>query len=1052
MKQLKLLFILLSFSMILWGQNKTLTGVVKDEIGDPIPGVTIKEVGVNNGTITDMEGYYSISVAGDESELEFSFIGFETARVKASGKTEINLTLKDATSDLDELVVIGYGEVRKSDLTGSIGTVDVQEDVARQYQSVDQMLQGRSAGVQVTGNSGSPGSAVSVRIRGSNSLRGNNEPLYVVDGVIITTAGEDVMDPSTDANEIQSPQNGLTGLNPQDIENIEILKDASATAIYGSRGANGVVLITTKSGSDNKGDKATISVYGSTEYNVISKKLDVLDAPTYAEYQNEANALLGRAQRYEVDGNDIYTLNENGDRVGDPLEQVDWQDRIYQASLSYNAGLSISGRSDKSNFYFSSSFADQTGIVETSNIKRGDVRFNYSRDLNDKLKFDSRTSMMLQNGSFAQGGSKSGGNRSFSKQILTYKPLIEDSDGEDADLEQSNPDSWLTDYDDMTEEVRVNTSASLSYTIIKGLKYKMSLGMDYRNKSRSKFYDTGLFVGQKENGLANYSDQVRYAYTFDNIVNYSKQINKKHRITATAGMTYDAIAGKNSAYEVANFPMKNLGSDFPQGGQTVYLPYSQFHDESEIFSLLARANYTFKDKYILTASIRGDQSSKFYDENKWGYFPSAAFAWRAMEEKFIKQLDVFHNLKLRAGWGATGNQAIRSYQTLPLYDTKYYVSPVYTSLVAHALMHIPNPDLKWETTTQMNVGIDMAFFDGKLSTTFDYYRKHTKDLLQETSIGPSNGFSKMFINRGEIKNSGYELSINGVAYEDDNWSVALGVNGAININEVTKLGLAPTTVWENGVSREEVFYYGNGVSTGTYFKQPANVFMEGQAMGVFWGHKTDGIYKTDAEAAAGPKFNGTDAKAGDVRYVDQNNDGDITSVDNVIIGDPNPALVYGFNFDVAYKDFYLTALFEGVTGNDIINGNMMQIGYAEGQTTNILTDTYVNAWRVDQPNNPNPGINNAMIYNRELSDRIVEDGSYLRMSNITLGYNIPTDWIKNISSARVYATGKNLFTLTDYSGYDPQVSSFMGDGTILGVDWTGSPNATSFLMGLSLTF
>ncbi len=1050
MKQLSFFIVFLTLSTMLFAQsNKTISGKITDDAGEAMPGVTIKESEASNGTISSIDGTYSIVLKNDNAALEFSFIGFETVVEETAGRAHINVQMKASASDLDELVVIGYGEVRKRDLTGAVSTVKVQDDIARQYQSVDMMLKGRSAGVQVTGNAGAPGSAVSVRIRGANSLRGNNEPLYVVDGVIITTAGEEMLDPSSDANELQAPQNGLTGLNPQDIESVEILKDASATAIYGSRGANGVVLITTKSGKNTTGDKANINVYGATEYTIISKKIDLLDGVGFAKYQNESDLLKGFDEKYHIENGQIYKRNDDGTPKDNPLDQVNWQDKIYRPSWSYNAGLSINGKSDKSNYYFSASFSDQQGIVETNNIKRGDLRFNYARDLSKKLKLDTRTSMMYQNGSFAQGGSKSGGNRSFSKQILTYRPISSEEPDDDLDLEVSNPDAWLTDFDDLSEEIRVNTSASLSYQIVKGLKYKISAGLDYRNKSRTKFYDTGVFVGQKENGLANYSYQTRYAYTFDNILNYTKQFNRRHRLTAMAGLTYDGISSKSLIYEVANFPIKNLRADAPQLGQSVYVPYTQLYDESEIFSVLGRANYTLMDKYIFTASVRGDQSSKFHGDNKWGYFPSAAFAWRAMEEDFIKNLNVFHNLKIRAGWGETGNQAIRSYQTLSTYSTLNYVSPENTSVVGNALAHIPNPDLKWETARQFNAGVDMAFWSGRLSATFDFYKKNTKDLLQEISLGPSNGFTKMYINRGEIENMGYELALDAVLLEKNDWSVSLGANASINHNEVKSLGLRPSTIWQNGTQSEEVFYLGNGVSTG-FFKQAANIFMEGQPMAMFWGYQTAGIYQNDAEAAAGPKFNGNDNQAGDVIFVDQNEDGNINSDDNTFIGNPNPKLIYGFNLNVSYKDFYLSALFEGIYGADIINSNMMELAYSTGKSKNVIPEAYYNAWREGAESNLYPRV--GYDRNEYLSDRVVEDGSYLRISNITLGYNIPTKRIKAISNARLYATGRNLFTITKYKGYDPQVSSFLYDGTIVGVDWTGSPNVKTFLLGFNLTF
>ncbi len=1058
MRQLLLFFVSLLIPAFSFAQQ-SVSGVVKSKSGELLPGVNIVIAGTTNGTVSDANGEFSLVVPDlSKDQLTFSFIGFETQTIDVNGQTRLNVTMVESFQDLDEVVVIGYGEVAKRDLTGSVAKVSESENIARQYNTVDAMLQGRAAGVQVTSNAGSPNGAVSVRIRGTNSLRGNNEPLYVIDGVIINSAGEDVMDASTDANELQTDQNGLTGLNPRDIESIEILKDASATAIYGSRGANGVVLITTKKGASSAG-KAKINVYATTDFSQILKRIDVMDAITYANYQNENDLLEGSNPGYLVEGGQIYPMTYTSDGQGGtvgtpgttPLQQVDWQDEVYQMAVSHSEGLTISGNNDKTNYYFSAGYHDTKGIVETTTVKSGDMRLNLTSQLTPKLTMDNRVSAMYQKGTFAQAGSKSGGNRSFTKQVLTYRPLIgEGQDLDDSDLEISNPYGFLEDFDDVTEENRINISSSLEFEILKGLKYKLRGGVDYRTKERQRWYGLQIFQGEKDNGVANYSDLRRYSYTVDNILSYNARIAKGHRINATAAATYDAVNFKNTLYEISDFPVKTLRSEAPQLGQIVAQPYAMVYADEAIFSALGRINYTALDKYIFTASFRADQSSKFSSGNKWGYFPSLAAAWRLGEEPFVKDLGVFHNLKLRAGWGQTGNQAIKPYQTLSTYSTVYYVGAAGNTIIGNVPARIANADLTWEKTEQYNAGVDISFFSGRLNGTIDAYYKTTKDLLQDISLPTSSGFSSMTINRGKIENKGIEIAVDGLIVNKKDFTFSAGGHFSINRNKVLELGLTPSTVWINGQESEEVFYLGNNVSTGTYFKAPANIFMEGQPIGMFWGYETNGIYQDPQAAADGPTYFGTPNQAGDLIFVDQNKDGNIGIEDRTFIGDPNPDFTYGFDFTFTWKNFTLKALFDGVYGNDVANGYNMELAFADGQTKNSLTAAYTDAWRSNAPTNLYPRIGFTMM-NQGFPDVIVEDGSYLRLNNVTLGYDIPFD-NSFLSNINLYVSGQNLLYFTNYSGYNPQVTSFLYDGTIMGVDWVGTPNVRTVLLGINVTF
>jgi len=1057
----KLLPFLVLFVSIIGGAKAqpVVKGTVSNDRGETLPGVNILIRNTTSGTSSDVNGSYTLSVPDlAKTELVFSFVGYQTQTVRLSGRSKLDVVLEEDLQSIEDVVVIGYGEVRKRDLTGSISRVSENENIARQYNTVDALLQGRAAGVQVSSNSGSPGGAISVRIRGTNSLRGNNEPLYVVDGVIINSAGEDVKNASTDANELQTDQNGLTGINPRDIESVEILKDASATAIYGSRGANGVVLITTKKGDSKEGNDK-INIYSTTDLSWISKRIDLLDPIGYARFQNEKDQLMGSNPGYKIEGNQVYKITYSTDPEGQvisqtgttPLPLIDWQDAIYELAISNNQGLSISGKRNKTNYYFSSGYNITNGIVASTNVKQGDLRMNISGEISPRLDFDSRISGFYQKGSFAQAGSRSGGNRSFTKQVLTYRPIVgyADETGEELDLEISNPYAWLEDYDDLTEEARLNLSTSFEYRISKDLKYKIQGGVDYRTKNRERWYGLGVFKGGLDNGIANYSDLNRKSYTVDNILTYAKRIRESD-LTAMAAFTYDGSVTKNTIYEVSDFRVKTLRSKAPQLGQIVQQPYTLLYLDESIFSGIGRITYSLLRKYILTASLRADQSSKFAKGKQNGLFPSAAFAWHLGEENFIKKLGWFHNLKYRLGFGITGNQAILPYQTLPTYSTVYYVDAGNNTLIGSVPSRIANEKLTWETTRQWNTGLDISLLKGKLNATVDLYYKTTRDLLQELQLPTSTGFGFMTVNRGEIANKGIEVSVDGMIFSKKEFSLEAGGHISINRNKVLKLGLPASEVWIDKTASQEVFYLGNEISSGNYLKAPANIFMEGKPLGMFWGYQTGGIYQDQPAADAGPKYFGNPNKAGDLIFIDQNGDGNISITDRTFIGNPNPDFTYGMNLTATYRNLTLKVLLDGVYGNQIVNGYNQEIGFAEMSSKNILADAYFNAWRADNPSNTNPRIGFSM-QNQGFCDFIIEDGSYMRLNNITLGYDVKfkKQAVKNLN---LYVSGRNLFYITRYSGYEPQVTSYLFDGSIMGVDWVGTPNVKSVLIGLNLVF
>lgn len=1041
--QLFLLFFL--FAITLNAQQITVIGIVTDQDeGLPIPGANVYIKGTSTGTITNMDGAYEVNVNGKDT-LVFSFIGYENKVVAVNQKTRINVVLVSDVQGLDEVVVVGYGTIRKSDMTGAVSSVRESEEVAAQYSGVDAMLAGRAAGVQVIQQDGNINGAVSVRIRGTNSLRSNNEPLYVIDGVIISSAAEDNASASTDANDMQMEQGGLTGLNMRDIESVEVLKDASATAIYGSRGANGVVIITTKQG---KSGKPSVNVYGTYDVAIMSNKLDMLDPIKYAEYQNEHNQLQGFNDKYIISGSDVLMTSDSS-----LTTQIDWQDEMYNAAHSKSIGFNYSGKNEGTQYYFSANFDDKAGIVENIDVKSAKLRFNFKQEINDWITIDNRISGMLENGSFAKGGSKSGGTRSFNRQVANYRPVYSPVDGDDEELEISNPYTWITDYDDLTEELRFNVSSKLEVKIIEGLKYSLQGGLDYRNKERNMWYGTETYTGSQSNGIARYSDLSRYSYTIDNLLMYNKKINKRHNINAVAGVTYDVSNSVNKIYEVSDFSLHSLRTEYPQGGELVSQPYAFLNLDEKIFSILGRVNYSYRGKYIATASVRRDESSKFTPENRSGIFPSLALAWRINKENFMGGVGFVSDLKLRAGWGQTGNSRIKPYQTIPTYSTNYYVGADGSTILGNSPDRIANSDLTWETTEQINIGIDFGLFENRVTGSIDGYSKTTNDLLQYINIPNSTGFTNMTVNRGSMQNQGIEIALNGVVFDKRDFVIRAGAVFSMNKSQILELGMPSTPIYIDGVESDEIYYLGNTISTGTYFKAPSNIFMEGQAVGMFYGYATNGIIQDSTAASTSPTVFGNVASPGDILFVDQNGDGNIDDADRTIIGDPNPDFSYGFNLDLSYKGLSLTMLFDGVYGNQIVNGFGVEMGYAEGLAKNVFTETYEEAWREDAPSNTYPRVGYRPTSGTGMFiDRQIEDGSFFRLNNVTLGYDIPKDLVPFVNNINIYASVRNAFIITKYTGYNPQITSFVWDGTIQGVDWASSPNVRTFIVGLNVNF
>ena len=1060
---MKIIFRLIILSILTplaaFAQSKIVTGTINDEMGLPLPGVVIQVKDSKNlGAITNFDGVFKISISSEAKQiLVLSYLGYLTEEVDVSENINISLNLNVDSNQLDEVVIIGYGTVLKKDITGSLSSVIVKDEVANQSTSVDQLLQGRAAGVQVIQNGGSPGSGISVKIRGTNSLRGNNEPLYVIDGVIISSAGEDVSNAGV-GNQGQETQNGLNGINPRDIESIQVLKDASATAIYGSRGANGVVLITTKKG---KKGKAKISAFLNSSVRTITKKYDVLDKFGFAKYVNEIREMNGDDPRYLVEGSSIYALT-NGVQTSDVPEFFNWQDEVYTEGYSQKFGASASGGGDNGNYYVSAGFSNQEGIVKGSSLKSSDIRINLNQKLNDNLQLKARFSGFFSTNNFVQGGDLIGNsNRSFVRQALAFRPILVPSEIVE-DVFSTNPYAWIDDFSDLSKGSRYFGSLGLTYKLpVKGLSYEAKFGGNIRSKDRRRWYGLSTFQGNDSGGSLSISTLHTKSHQFNNLLRFNRKFNRKHRINALVGVTYDVRKVERSIYAVEDFITTQFTTEQPAFGEVNRRPLTLGKSDQQIFSLLGRFNYTYNNKYTLTATMRRDGVSKFSENNKYGNFPSFALAWNAGNESFIQNLDVFESLKFRGGWGQIGNHGINPYGTL----SNYGVSSLYGNAsggtnVAIALLGLSNPDLTWETTEQLNLGLDFSTLNEVVSGTIDIYDKTTKNLLQNSNIPTSSGFSNILVNKGSISNKGVEVALNFMPISTDDMELSFGGNISFNKTQITDLNAQPLQgFYENGAVTDRRFYFGNAISRGVYFKTLANVFVEGEESSLFYGYQTDGIYQTeDTNLVAG-------AVPGDVRIVDQltedtDGDGILDSGDGVIdlkdrtfIGNPNPDFVYGFNINFKYKRFTVRALFNGVFGNDIANGNLLQLDNAEGLAfQNILPRAYNNAWRPDNQSNTHPRIGYNIINDTAITDRIIEDGSYLRLNNLTVGYDIPVKDTSLFNTMNIYIAGQNLFTWTNYIGYNPEVSTFSNSGLINGVDFNGGPNGRTILLGVNMSF
>lgn len=1052
------MMLIVLFSVTVAMAQVLVRGTVVDQTGESVIGASIQVKGTTQGTITDIDGKFSLGVPDKKSVIVVSFIGYATKELQVDTSKPMSIVLEEDTKVLDEVVVVGYQEVRKKDLTGSVAKADMNELLNTPVGSFDQTLGGRIAGVNVSSSEGTPGGTMNIVIRGNNSLTQDNSPLYVIDGFPV----EDAAIAST--------------INPSDIESLDILKDASATAIYGARGANGVVIITTKKG---KVGKAQITYDGSVTMHHVTRTIPMMDAYEFVKLQAEtypasiANSTGGYLMEYQ---GKQWTLDDYRD-----IFQYDWQDEILRTALQHNHNIRLTGGTEGVRYNASVSYYNQDGILLNSGYERFQARANtvIKRDKLD-INLTTNYSRSIQTGSTPSETSYSGMNNLF-YSVWGYRPVTYPNksmesllnDVMDEAIDSSN-DYRFNPIRSLKEEYRkyyinnLQLNGYVSYEFIKGLKLKVSGGYTYDARKNDQFNNSNTRYGgptSTDKVNAQIIRNERLTWLNENTLTYQTNIKKKHFFNSLVGITF-----QNSDYEYyslksTHIPNESLGMAGMADG--TLSSSSSLKSSWSMMSYLARLNYNYKSKYYATASFRADGSSKFSKKHRYGYFPSGSLAWNFMEEEFMDPIKkVVGAGKLRVSWGLTGNNRIGEYDyyaLLQMLKEKQgdYISNgsipsgVYPfdndmSSVGMVPVSLPNEDLKWETTEQWNVGLDLSFFNERLNFTADVYRKTTRDLLLEASLPLVSGYYSATKNIGKVRNDGLELSLSTVNVQTKDFTWTSDFNIAFNKNEVLELA-------ENQLSLTTAARFDQN-----YNSQPSYIAKVGLPMGMMYGYIYEGTYKYDDFVKSGNSYTLKDnvpyfsseanTQPGMPKYKDVNGDGIIDTNDRTIIGRGLPIHTGGFTNSFTYKGFDLSVFFQWSYGNDIMNANRLFFENAGGKKDLNQFASYANRWTPENPESDIPAATKSAS-NNVISSRIIEDGSYLRLKTVTLGYTFPKALIAKakLSNARVYVAAQNLWTWTSYSGYDPEVS-VRNSALTPGLDFSSYPRAFTLSFGVNLGF
>lgn len=1024
-------------------------GVVTDIKGLTIPGVSVAVKGTDNGTTTDLDGKYELNVP-QSGDLSFSFVGFITQTVKINGRTKINIVLSENIEDLNEVVIIGYGSQKRSDVNSSISSVKAQDIANLKQVSVDQMLQGKAAGVSVTNNSGQPGGAASIKIRGTTSINGTNEPLYIIDGVPVSgdatgratsgrpIVGGDFSATGSNGNVAVSP---LSMINPADIESIDILKDASATAIYGSRGANGVIIITTKSGKKGTGK---ITYEGSTSIQSVYKTLDVMDLRQFATHQNNLATLFGNELRPEF---------AHPELLG---KGTDWQDAVYRTAIAKNHQISFSGAKDGTNYYMSGGFLDQEGTLLGSGYKRYTMRLNIDSKVKDWLRVGATLNTGITNETVTI-------NQSFGGLIANTLLQAPDIPVRNTDGTYASPppgSNYATYFNPVAEAltkdnklVRKNFIGNVyaELNLAKGLKYRVEFGANTEFSENTEFspsYDRGT----QKNLTADLNERRQnwYSTNVKNLLTYDLGLGN-HKFTVLAGQEandshWEGITASASGFQTNDIYGLNLSDPT---SRTV----TSYKGSQSISSLFARLIYDYNDRYGFSASVRQDTSSKFdpTTDNQVGNFGSVTASWKLSNESFMEPTRKYiDNIKFRIGYGETGNQQIENNRYSAL------LAQQNSGLGAGFLpSNFPNPNLTWESLNQTNIGLDFTAFESRLSVNIDVYDKKSSGFLFQVPLplyltgggGQYGGISAPYSNLGEMQNRGFDLTLGYSTKGTGNFSW----NSSLVISQYKNKLLSI----QDGLPLLQQ------INTNGY--QPVDITntVVGKAIGLFYGYQTDGLFTNLDQLNSAPvQFGQTVGTApgqtylGDVKYKDVNGDGVVDANDRTFIGNPHPDFTFGFTNNFKYKNFDLSIFLQGSYGNDLLN-----LTGRAGTSNAILSQNQLvgaaNYWTPENTNTniPRP-INSESNTNLFISDRYVEDGSYLRIQNLTLGFSLPQDMLAKMKIARVriYGTIQNLYTFTDYSGYDPEIGSFNQSALLTGIDNGRYPSPRTYSLGVNLEF
>ncbi|WP_125910863.1 SusC/RagA family TonB-linked outer membrane protein [Bacteroides timonensis] len=997
----------------------TVAGCVKDAAGDFLIGATVQVKGVSGGTITDIDGNYILKDVPRTATLVFSYVGMQNKEVPVNGKSTINVTLLDDALQLEQVVVIGYGSVKKSDVTGSVTSVKTEALKEIPANSVEGLLQGRAAGLQVINSSQDPGAGATVRIRGGSSLRGSNAPLVVVDGFPLGDAGD------------------LKQINPSDIVNMEILKDASASAIYGSRGANGVIMITTKRA---KTGTTNITVRQQITLSQFDTKLDLWRDPVLmASLNNESRINGGLDPLYvgKVSSTGVYYPSVE-ELQTTWTTNTRWDDLVFRDTpVSNNTTATISSSNDRTVFNLSANFYTDNGMYIKDDYTKGGYNLSVDHNIYDNFKV--RFSNIL-----SRGVRNANGGLSYWRNPI-YPVYDENGDYYLTNASDFSHPMAITDLQkNETKSLDVISSVALEWQLFPFLKLTSQLNYKFGKSVSDRYYPKKYTeAGEFSNGQAEIENWEGHNLVSETFANFQKKFDK-HDIGAMVGYSYEYYMSRSSGLTGKDFVNEALGNENMGAGNPEKNEIWNGYSDNKLVSGMFRLNYVYDNKYLLTLTARADGSSKFGKNNKWAMFPSGAVSWKAHEESFIKNLNVFDELKFRFSYGISGNQGISPYQTLSRYGTdKYYndgswattIGPGYVSgwtgpgWIYRVWSGIPNPDLKWETTAQADFGIDMAFLNRRLRVSFDYYDKQTSDLLRERNLALSSGYDKMWVNDGKIQNRGFELTVDADILQTKDWQLSGTLIYSRNRNKVKDLG----NTLESGLVTDPMTgmlfeYSGNSLEQ---YRDYTNILAIGQPVNVFYGYKVDGIVQTLNEGIdAG--LSGDYANPGEFKYMNLNGDSEISEADKTIIGDPNPDFTASLALNLSWKKFDVSVFLNGVFGQDVLNTK------AFGEPSNSPL-----RWTPDNPTNKYPSLRDGRQV--KISDWWIEDGSFLRVQNLNIGYTFDLPKKSFLSKARIYMNASNLYTFTKFKGYDPEVG-------LNGVYSGGYPRLRKWTFGLDLTF